>query len=56
MKATIKTLIAIAALGGAFIGGVFWEYAAEQQSIAEIQQVAQESCQVQLKLARMACK
>lgn len=56
MKTTIKTLIAIALLGASFIGGVFWEYAAERQEIADIEQVAQEACQVQLKLARKMCK
>lgn len=56
MKTTIKTLILIALLGASFIGGVFWEYAAERQEIADIEQVAQEACQVQLKIARKMCK
>ena len=56
MKTTIKTLIAIALLGASFIGGVLWEYSAERQEIADIEQVAIESCNVRIKMIKKMCK
>ena len=56
MKTAIKTLIVIALLGVAFIGGIFWEYSAERQEIADIEQVAIESCNVRIKMIKKMCK
>lgn len=49
----------IAAFVGLFIGfivGLGWEYTANQQSLDEIQQAAQESCDMRIKTIKFTCK
>ena len=53
----MKTIIA--AFAGLFIGfivGLGWEYTANQQALDEIQQVAQEACDMRIKTIKFACK
>ena len=51
-----STILAISMLGIGFIGGFLWEYTADRQSLDEIEQVAQESCDVRIKVIRENCK
>lgn len=56
MKRAIIAGLCLLALGGAFVGGVLWEYAAERQEIADIESAAVEACKIQIKTVRRLCK
>lgn len=56
MKKIFIVGLCLLALGGAFVGGIVWEYTAERQEIADIEAVALEACAIQLKVARRSCK
>lgn len=56
MKKAIIAGVCLLALGASFVGGVLWEYAAEQQEIADIEGAAAEACKIQIKMARRLCK
>ena len=54
-KLVIMGLVLLS-LGAAFICGVLWEYTAERQEIADIEQVAVDSCNVRIKAIKKLCK
>ena len=56
MKITLKVLILAFLMGVSFVVGVFWEYAAERQEIADIEQVALEACNVRVRVIQKMCK
>ena len=56
MKKVIITGLCLLALGASFVGGVVWEYTAERQEIAEIEQVALDACNVKIKAIKKLCK
>lgn len=56
LKITLKALFGIALLFAAFIGGVFWEHAAQRQEIADIEEVALEACNARVKTIQKLCK
>ena len=56
MKKVIIAGLCVLALGASFVGGVVWEYTAERQEISEIEAVALEACNVQIKTIKKLCK
>ena len=53
----MKTIIAaFVSLFIGFIVGLGWEYTANKQSLDEIQQVAQEACDMRIKTIKFACR
>lgn len=52
----IKILLAVLLLCAAFIGGIFFEYTAERQEIADIEQMALESCNLRINAIKKLCK
>ncbi len=54
---TLEIVCAIVALMTiSFVGGAFFEYTAERQEIAELEQVASESCAVRIRAIQKLCK
>jgi len=56
MKTTLKILLLALFMATSFIGGIFWEYSANQQEITEIEQVALEACDVRMAAIKKLCK
>ena len=56
MKNIIKVVLILVLAGGSFLGGVFWEYSAERQEIADIEQVALEACNQKIKILKKEAK
>ena len=56
MKFTIKLLILFLLMFSSFVSGILWEYSAERQEIADIEQVALESCNIRVKNIQKLCK
>ena len=49
MKKLLFVGLALLALGGAFIGGVLWQHAAQRAEIADIEAVALDACNARIK-------
>lgn len=56
MKKVLFAGLALLALGGAFVGGVLWQYAAERAEIADIEAVALDACNARIKTIQKLCK
>lgn len=51
-----KILIGLTGALVGFVIGLGWEYSANQQALDEIQQVAQEACDMRIKTIKYTCK
>ena len=51
-----KIILAVVLMSISFVCGIVWEYTAHIQEINEIEQVAQESCDVRIKTIKETCK
>lgn len=56
MRKLITVCVVALSLCAAFICGILWEYTAERQEIADIEQVANDSCNVRIKAIKKLCK
>ena len=53
---TKYTLIFVVGMLIGFFGGLYWEYKAEQYRLDEIEQIAQEACDMRIKTIKYTCK